>query len=266
MAADTASQERIRAEAQDTVRAGGNIRERIRALTLRTLSRQPLESGQIRAVVRAMTEGIAQGAPKAADVRRALSEGIRGLDEALTRSADAARLAAHELGAKGRQLSESTLRQGLEDLKRLEEDFLGVVSEVAERTQDQVRTGLQDFVAQARSAGTESGRKAAEAASALSASMGVLAMDSARFGMDAAREAGTRFAEMASGILAGMADAMAPQARTSAPGAGTKPKPGSKSKSKPKPKKKAKSKPSKSRAKTGSRSKARPKAKARKRR
>jgi len=243
MAAET--QEQVKSEAHDTVQQGGNIREKIRDLTVRVLSRRPLEAGQIRAVVRSMTEGIAEGAPKAADMRHALSEGFRGLDEALSKSAEAARLAMQQ----GKQLSEAAFRQGLEDLKRLEENFLATVGEVAERTQDQVKSGLQDLVGQARRAGTESGRKAAEVASALSARMGTLAMGSAKFGMDTAREAGTRFAEMASGMLAGMAEALAPQGKA-------KPKP----KPKSRPKAKVKSRPApKARAK--SRAKVRPKAK-----
>jgi uncharacterized protein DUF6781 len=255
MATETTSQERIRAEAQDAVRAGGDVRERIRALTLRMLSRQPLESGQIRAVVRAMTEGIAEGAPRAADVRQAVSEGFRGLDEALTKSAEAARLAVQELASKGRQLSETTLRQGLDDLGRMEEDFLSTIDEVAGRTQEQVKSALTDLVTHARRAGTDSGRKAAEAASTLSASMGSLATDSARFGMEAAREAGARFTEMVSGMLAGMADAIAPQPRKPAAPAKAKPK----RKSKPKAKAKAKSRGK-------ARPRAKPKTKARKRR
>jgi hypothetical protein len=244
MAGET--QEQIKTEAQDTVQRGGNIREKIRDLTLRVLNRQTLDPGQVRAVVRAMTEGIAEGAPKAADMRRALSEGFRGLDEALTKSAEATRQVLKE----GRQLGEASFRQGLEDLKRLEENFLGTVGEVAERTQDQVRSGLQELVTQARRAGTESGRKAAEIASALSARMGALAMDSAKFGMDAAREAGSRVAEAASGMLLGMAEALVP-ARKAAPKAKAKPR--------AKPKQKAKARRAKPRAKV--RAKAGPKRK-----
>ncbi len=240
------SHEQLRKEAQESVQQGGNVREKVRGLTLRMLSRQPLESGQIRDVVRAMTEGIAAGASATADARRAVSEAFRGLDDALSRSAEAARLAVQELSDKGRRLSETTLRQGIDDLRRMEQDFLATVEDVASRSQDQARSALDDFVAQARRAGTESGRKAAEAASALSSSMGALAMDSAKFGMEAVREAGERFAEMASGVLAGMADAISPRPavkfRTQAkPKA--KPRPKTKAKAKAKAKTKTKRKP-----------------------
>ena len=216
----TPSHDQLRQEAQQSVQQGGNIREKVRGLTLRMLGRQPLESGQIRDVVRAMTEGIAAGASATADARRAVAEAFRGLDEALTKSAGATRVAA--------------------------QDFLATIEEVASRSQDQARNALNEFVAQARRAGTESGRKAAEAASALASSMGTFAMEGTRFGMDTAREAGTRLAEMASGALAGMADAISPAPRPAAKSkAKAKPKAKSRPKTRAKVKAKAKRKPAK---------------------
>ena len=212
----TPSQEQLRQEAQRSVQQGGNVREKVRGLMLRMLARQPLEPGQIRDVVRAMTEGIAAGASATADARRAVAEAFRGLDEALAKSAGATRVAA--------------------------QDFLATIEEVAGRSQDQARNALNEFVAQARRAGSESGRKTAEAASALSSSIGALAMEGTRFGMDTAREAGARLAEMTSGALAGMADAISPPAR---PKAKPKPKPKPRAKPRAKPKAKAKRKPAK---------------------
>jgi putative nucleotidyltransferase with HDIG domain len=202
------SQEQLRKEAQESVQQGGNVRGRVRALMLRMLRRQPLESGQIRDVVRAMTEGIAAGASATADARRAVAEAFRGLDEALTKSAGATRVAA--------------------------QDFLATIEEVASRSQDQARIALDEFVAQARRAGSESGRKAAEAASALSSSMGAFALEGTKFGMDTAREAGARLAEMASGALSGMADAIAPGSRPSPQRPKAKPKAKAKAKAKAK--------------------------------
>jgi hypothetical protein len=201
--------EKIKADAQASIRSGGNIRERVRDLTLRSLKHRPLEPGQIRQVIRAMTEGIVEGAPKTADVRHTLSEAFRGLDQALTKSAEAGSLALQEIASTGKQLGETTLKQGLADLKRLEEDFLATVSDVAEAAESKVKASLRDLVTHARRTGTDTGAKVAETVGALSASMGSLMVDSAKFGMQAAREAGGRFAELASGILSGMADALA---------------------------------------------------------
>lgn len=220
MAQKELSTEKIKADAEASVREGGNVRERVRDLTLRALRHRPLESGQIRQIVRAMTEGIARGAPKTADLRHVLSEGFRGLDQALTKSVEAGGLALQELSSKGKDLGETTLKQGFADLKRLEEDFLATVSEVADAAETKVKGSLSDVVTHARRAGTDTGAKVAETIGAVSTSMGALMADSAKFGVHVAREAGGRFAEVASGILSGMADALSDD--TASPGAGKK--------------------------------------------
>lgn len=199
----------IRTEAQSAVQQGGNIRERVRDLTLRALKYRTFEPGQIRQVVRAMTEGIVQGAPRTADLRETLSEAFHGLDHALTKSAEAGSLALHELSSKGTDFARTTVRQGLDDLKRLEDDFLQTVSDTAQVAESNIKTVLNDLVTHARRAGTGTGAKVAETAGAISASMGSLVLDTAKFGAHAASEATGRFAELASGFLAGMADALA---------------------------------------------------------
>ena len=209
MAQPILSADRIKTHAKESIRKGGDIREKMRDLTLRALKHRPLDPGQIKAVVRAMTEGIVAGAAKpAGELSQILSQAFTGLDQALMKSAEAAHLAIQELASKGEQFNDKTLQQALANLKRLEEDFLSTVTEVADKAEGKVKAGLQDLVKHARRTGTDTGARAAETANALSASMDSLIVDSAKLGLHAAREAGERLAALASGILVGMADAL----------------------------------------------------------
>lgn len=209
MAQPKLSTEQIKSAASESLQRGGDIRDRVRDLTLRVLTDRRFEPGQVREVVRAMTEGISLGATKrSGDLRRALSQALSGLDDALMISAEASHLALQELASKARELNDSEVKQAITDLKRMEEDFLSTVEKAADGAEDKVKAELHDLVAHARRTGTDTGTKVAAVLREFSSSMGTIMLDSAKAGLGTTRELSARFTEVASGILAGMADAL----------------------------------------------------------
>ncbi|HEX6829332.1 MAG TPA: DUF6781 family protein, partial [Burkholderiales bacterium] len=84
------SDEQVKQAASETVRQGADIRDRVHDITLLALQSHRFDRHGIREVVRTVTEGIALGADQGrGDMRRAMSEALKGLDEALVRSAEA---------------------------------------------------------------------------------------------------------------------------------------------------------------------------------
>jgi len=203
------SGEDLRRSASESVREGGRIRDKVHDLTLHALRSRRFDRQAIRDVVGAITEGIALGADTSrADLRQTLADAFRGVDEALTKSAEAGRQAVGQLVASGRDLSDTEIRQALANLKKLEDDFLSTAGRVAEAANEKVRPELRQLVHTARHAGTETGKAVAATMADLAQRFSLASLDLALAGLEAASEVGSRFAQLVSGILGGVADAL----------------------------------------------------------
>jgi hypothetical protein len=188
----------LRSAAEASMRRGEDIRRRVHDVTLQALKSRRFDREAIREVVRAVSEGVTAGAePGASGVREKLAEAFRGMDEALTKSVDAGRGALRQMAATGRGFSENELKQGVAGLRKMEEDFVDTVSQVAESANQRLRPELREALRQTLHAGTETGKRTAK-----------LAGEFALTGIELAGEFSARFADLASGMLAGMADAL----------------------------------------------------------
>jgi len=191
-------EDNLRKAAGEAMKAGEDVTRRVRDLTLSALSNRRFDREGIREVVRAVTEGMAAAAPASGgSVRKAMSQAFRGMDEALTKSVEAGEEALRKLVATGRSIGDNEVKQALAGLKKIEEDFLSTVSQVAETANERARPELRELARRAARAGTETGRQAAS-----------LMADVTFSGIELAGHFSARFAQMASGVLAGMADAL----------------------------------------------------------
>jgi protoporphyrinogen oxidase len=190
------SEEESRAAAE-SVRQGEDIRKRVHDLTLEALTSRRFGREAIRDVVRTMTEGIARGAEGSRlGVRHALAEGFRGMDEALSATVQAGHQALRQMTDSARA-EEGELKQALAGMRKIEEDFVTAVEEAARSAGERVAPELRSIARQAAHAGTETGRRSAK-----------LMAEFTLGGLELAGEFGARFAQLAGGVLAGMADAL----------------------------------------------------------
>jgi hypothetical protein len=190
--------ENISQAASDSVSKGEDIRQRVHDVTLEALKTRRFDREAIRDVVRAVTEGMTRGAEGSGlGVRQALAEGFRGMDQALTKSVEAGHEALRQMVATGRGISDNELKQALDGLRKVEEDFVATVDQVAQSANERVRPQLRELVRDATHLGTETGRRTAR-----------LMADFTLGSLELAGEFGVRFAQLASGVLAGMADAL----------------------------------------------------------
>jgi len=94
-------------------------------------------------------------------------------------------------------VADNEVKQALAGLKKIEEDFIDTVSKVASSANERVRPELRELVERATKLGTETGRQTAK-----------MMAEFTFTGMELAGQFSVRFAQMASGVLAGMADAL----------------------------------------------------------
>jgi len=209
------SSDAIKQTASDSLREGVDIRARIRDMTLLALTSGRFDRHSMREVVRAVTEGMALGAEQSrADFRKALAEAFHGMDEALTRSAETGRVALSQFVASGKSLSDTEIKQALATMKRLEDDFLSTAGAVAQAANEKVRPELSRLVDTARLNGTETGKMAAATLTELAVRFSVASVDMTLAGMEVAAVVGSRVAQLASGVLGGIGDALAPSPPT----------------------------------------------------
>jgi hypothetical protein len=187
-----------------------DIRSRIHDITLLALRGRRFDSHGMRDAVRAVTEGIALGAEGSrADLRAALADAVRGMDGALTRSAEAGRAALTQLIATGKDLSDNDIKVAIATIRRLEDDFLATAGQAADNASERIRPELRRVLDAARQSGTDTGRVAATTFTELAQRFSVASLDLALASLEVATEIGSRFAQVAGGILSGIADALA---------------------------------------------------------
>jgi hypothetical protein len=199
----------VRAAAAERVREGTDIRAKVHELTLLALSSQRFDRHGMREVIRAVTEGAATGAERTGtDMRLAMSEALRGMDQALRTSAEAGHMALKTLAATGRSFSDSEFKTALASLRKLEDDFLATVGQVADAASTQVQPELREVLRSARRTGTETGKQVALTMGDFAQKFSAASADAAVAGLEAAGQFGARFAAVASGVLGGLAEAL----------------------------------------------------------
>lgn len=205
------SGEQIKAAASEAVEHGADIHDKVYRLTLQALTKRRFDRRGLREVVRAVTEGVALGAERGGgDVRQSLADGFRGIDQALVKSAEAGNAALKELAASSKEFSDHDFKQALANLRRIEDDFLSTVEQVADAASGRVGPELRKVLSAARHAGTDTGKQIAVTTGEFAQRVAAASFDATIAGLEAAGEFGARFAKVAGGILAGVADALRP--------------------------------------------------------
>jgi hypothetical protein len=185
------------------------IRERVRTLTLQALRERQFDAKEFRNVMSTLAKGISLGAERHGEnIKGALSAAFSGLDEAFTRAAHASSLAVKELSARGKDFSETELRQGLEHMRRMESDFLETWNEVARSASGAVKTEMQDLITHVQRTGTDTGRVVGSTLREFTHRMGETWMSAQSSGLEVAKTLGERFAQAASGFFAAMSEAL----------------------------------------------------------
>src|SRR3954465_15210228 len=142
--------------ARESVKQGENLRTAVRELTLNALRGRELTLSEIKRVVRSVTEGVNLGAATSKmDSELVFSEALAGMDEAVLKAVQADHLALQQLSAQGQSLRDSHMKKALDDLERLEDEFLATVKDAAKKGSKQIKDQWASVLQQKTTAGTE---------------------------------------------------------------------------------------------------------------
>jgi hypothetical protein len=182
------------------------IRQRVQGLTSQVLQQGRVDPDAVRDVVRAMigrTPGNA--AVSGAEARELFAASVRGLDEALVKSASATHGALQQLASRGKDFTDNDLKEALVSLRKLEENYMAVANAITEAMSGNLRREITELAVHAQNLGVEASARVATMMGEFSSGMG------AAPGLATMRGASVRMALLASGVLAGFADALREQ-------------------------------------------------------
>ena len=201
--------------AGDDAQHDAEIREKAREITSQVLSGSRVDPEGVKEVVRAMTPGTESGTgQQPTDVRQALAEALQGLDESLMQSAQAAHLALQQLEAKGTEFTENDLKETLTKLRQLQEAYVATVSKVSNAASGNIQRELRELADHVQGVSVDVGAQVASVMSEFASRLSAASSEGASSGLDAMRDVGVRTTSLASGVLAGIADALRAQTST----------------------------------------------------
>ncbi len=195
--------------ATQSVRQSRDVRATVRNLTLKSLQQRELTLEQIRRVMRSILEGVSLGLGKReAKIEKTLADTIAGMDDALLKVVEASSVALQRLSGEGYDFEDSNLKRALNELERLEDEFLGGIMAAAASAGEKIREPWERVLERTKVSGTVTGAHAAATLRGYA--------KQAQAAMRAQRETGFKtaylltqnFAILASGVLIGMSEGL----------------------------------------------------------
>jgi Family of unknown function (DUF6781) len=179
------------------------IRERVKELTSQVLQQGRVDPDAVRDVVGTVLGRAPSTTFVSGDKARELfADAVRQLDDALVKSASATHGALQQLASRGQDFTDNDLKEALASLRKLEEDYVAVANRLSEAMSANLRRELTELATHAQNIGVEASVRVASMMGEFASSM------SAGSGLATVRGASARVAMLASGVMAGIADAL----------------------------------------------------------
>lgn len=209
---ELSNSEVLQDEIKGAVETGRDVQDTVKRITLKALTEGVLDTESVQQVARAVVKGAGLGAVShgGAEVKGILVKAISGLDEALSKAAEASKLALEEAAGRGEEFTSHDLKRALDDMQGLEDLFLEALRDAAKGGKDQVSTTLTDLVDHAQHSGTAVGKQLKESMTVLVEQITGAGKAELEAGTGAVKTTGSLLARLASGILEGIADSLHP--------------------------------------------------------
>jgi ElaB/YqjD/DUF883 family membrane-anchored ribosome-binding protein len=195
--------------ASQSIKQGSNVRAAVRNLTLKALQQRELTLDQIGKVLRSVTEGVTLGvAKREIKVEKALSDTVSGMDDALLKAVQASNVALHRLTGEGYDYEDSNLKQALDELEKLEDEFLQSIVQATDSASEKIKAPWDRVLKKTKRSGTATGTEVASTIRDYAKRAQTAMREQRETGFKTAHLLTQNFAILASGILIGMSEGL----------------------------------------------------------
>lgn len=197
--------EMLKKLASEAVKQSETLRTTIRDLTLNALRARDLTVGQMKQVLKALTEGVSLGAAQApGDSTKVLDEALAGMDEALLKAVEANHLALQQFANQ----EESQVQNVLTSLERFEDEFLATVKQAASASGGELQQRWAAVLKAKETSGTATGGEVAATMAEFADRMQASAREQRRAAVKGAQVLTESMATLSRGILIGLTEAL----------------------------------------------------------
>jgi hypothetical protein len=196
-------------EARKIAQRNLDIQQEVYRITVNALTQAKLEPERIKNVIKAVLEGFQSGVVQnQGQLDETFRKAANGLDEALASAAIATKLAIQEASSKAGEFADQEIKQSLNQLESLENQFLDTLHSLATSGTESSREIFSSLAEHTRQTGTAVGGRSAEALTNLGTLVEKFGKMSVDTGNEFARVTGTSILQIASGFLSGVADSL----------------------------------------------------------
>ena len=202
--------------AQANAKGAEQLRKAVTDATLAGLKGRELSLKNIRGVLKTVAQAASSGAARnvmpGVNAESLLDNAVAGMDAALLKAVQANRAALQQLVNQGADLREKQLKKALTDLDKLEDTFIGALTQATGASGEQMSRAWGPVLEKMRAGGTLSGVQASTTAEQFMAQMQTALRDGRASGLRAAQTLAESYTALVSGVLVGMSDALEPGA------------------------------------------------------
>jgi hypothetical protein len=195
--------------------SSASVQKAVTEATLAALRGRELTLANIRSSLDAVTKAVTMGAAKSplgADaVEGLLDKAVAGMDAALVKAVQANQAALQQFADRGVDLRETHLKKALDDLDKFDGLLIGAVKKAA-ASAGPMAAPWQQAMEKLQAGGSMSGMSAAKTVEEFAEQMQTAMRGARSASVRAASALAESYAAMASGVLVGLSEAMAPRA------------------------------------------------------
>jgi hypothetical protein len=198
-----------------SVKSSASVQKAVTEATLAALRGRELTLANIRSSLDSVTKAVSMGAAKSplgADaVEGLLDKAVAGMDAALVKAVQANQAALQQFADRGVDLREKHLKKALDDLDKFDGLLIGAVKK-AGAAAGPMAAPWQQAMEKLQAGGSMSGLSAAKTVEEFADQMGSALKSTRSASVRAAAALAESYAAMASGVLVGLSEALAPGA------------------------------------------------------
>lgn len=197
----------VRIPISEAAGSGGDLREQVRKIVVDALLKRHADPAALRDVMKATVEGLGDGlGPQATNASESLKTAMSGMDEALSKTLLAMKMAMDESWQTGRRFAEDDLKSAYEAIRGLDDDLVATLKATGERSQGVLKDEFGRIYEHLSRTGMDTTAQTRSVLETLTRQMSGIAADSSKEAMRTAQLAGERLNAVTSGILRGLAD------------------------------------------------------------